>query len=60
MIINLVENILDFNQQPDRFYTPEKSPRNIMPDLESEESAARRKNQRGQELKILTPQQMLS
>ena len=31
-----------------------------MPELESEESAAQRKNQRGQELKILTPQQILS
>ena len=31
-----------------------------MPDLESEESAAQRKNQRGQGLKILTPNQMLS
>ena len=31
-----------------------------MPDLESEESATQRRNQRGQGLKILTPQQMLS
>ena len=31
-----------------------------MPDLESEESAAQRTNQRGQGLKILTSQQMLS
>ena len=30
------------------------------PDLESEESAAIRKNQQGQGLKILTPNQMLS
>ena len=31
-----------------------------MPELESEESAAKRRNQRGQGLKILTPNQMLS
>ena len=31
-----------------------------MPDLESEESAEQRRNQRGQGLKILTPNQMLS
>ena len=31
-----------------------------MPDLESKESAAQRKNQQGKELKILKPNQMLS
>ena len=31
-----------------------------IPDLESEESADQRRNQEGKELKILTPQQMLS
>ena len=31
-----------------------------MPELESEESAANRRNQRGKGLKILTPDQMLS
>ena len=31
-----------------------------MAELESEESAAQRRSQRGQGLKILTPQQMLS
>ena len=31
-----------------------------MPELESEESAAQRRSQRGEGLKILTPQQMLS
>ena len=31
-----------------------------MPDLKSEESAAERRNQQGQGLKILTPDQMLS
>ena len=31
-----------------------------MPDLESEESAEQRKNQRGEGLQILTPNQMLS
>ena len=30
-----------------------------MPELESEESAAKRRNQQGQGLKILTPDQML-
>ena len=31
-----------------------------MPELESEESAAQRRNQQGKGLKILTPNQMLS
>ena len=31
-----------------------------MPDLESEESAAQRRNQQGQGLKILTPSHMIS
>ena len=31
-----------------------------MPDLESEESATQRRNKKGQGLKILTPQQVLS
>ena len=31
-----------------------------MPELESEKSAAKRRNQQGQGLKILTPDQMLS
>ena len=31
-----------------------------MPELETEEEAPQRRNQRGQELKTLTPQQMLS
>ena len=31
-----------------------------MPELESEESAAKRRNQSAKEIKILTPQQMLS
>ena len=31
-----------------------------MPGLEAEESAEKRRNQQGQELKILTPEQMLS
>ena len=33
---------------------------NSIPDLESEEFAEQRRNQRGQGLKILTPNQMLS
>ena len=32
----------------------------IMPELESEESAAERRNQQGKGIKILTPNQMLS
>ena len=31
-----------------------------MPDLEGEECAEQRRNQKGQDLKILTPEQMLS
>ena len=64
----------DEDESNDKFYTPrkletipeildfedkEETPRN-MPDLESEESAEQRRNQRGQGLKILTPEQMLS
>ena len=41
------------------FEDEEETPRDI-PDLETEESAAQKINQRGQGLKILTPQQMLS
>ena len=40
-----------FNKQPDT---------TDMPELETEESAAKRRNQQGQGLKILTPDQMLS
>ena len=40
-----------FNEQPNT---------TDMPDLESEESAAQRRNQQGKGLKILTPNQMLS
>ena len=72
VIVNLVEKILDaYERQLDRFYTPrsdisdfetkelfEETPRHI-PDLESEESAAQRRNQRGQKLKILTPHKCL-
>ena len=31
-----------------------------MPELESEESATQRRNQRGERLKLLTPEQMLT
>ena len=41
------------------FDNEEKTPKD-MPDLESEESARKRGNQRGQGLKILTSQKMLS
>ena len=47
-IINLLKKI--FNERPDP---------TDMPDLESEKSAELNKNQKGQELKILTPNQML-
>ena len=60
VVVNLVEKILDFNEQSDTFYTPKESPRNIMPELESEEFATQRRNQRGERLKILTPEQMLT
>ena len=52
-IMSLLKEILEpkSNEQLDT--------RNI-PELESEESAAERKNQQGQGLKILTPDQMLS
>ena len=43
-----------------KFYTPEESPKSIMPDLETEESAAERRKHERHGLKILTPQQMLS
>ena len=39
--------------------TDEEMDTTIMPKLESEESAAERRNQEGQGLKILTPNQML-
>ena len=40
--------------------TDEEIDTTIMPELESEESAAERKNQQGEGVKILTPNQMLS
>ena len=58
--VTLVEKIIDFNERSDTFYTLEESPRSILLELESEESATQRKNQRGEGLKILTPEQMLS
>ena len=58
-IVDLFEKIIDFNQS-DTFYTPEESPRNIMLDLETEESASERRKHEGHGLKILTPQQILS
>ena len=59
VIVNLVEKIPDFNEQPENFYTPEETPRD-MPDLESEESSAQRRKQNGKGLKIVTPEQMIS
>ena len=40
--------------------TDEETDTTIMPELESEESAAERRNQQGKGIKILTPNQMLS
>ena len=40
--------------------TDEEIDTTIMPELESEESAAERRNQQGKGIKILTPNQMLS
>ena len=40
--------------------TDEEMDTTIMPELESEESAAERRNQKGKGIKILTPNQMLS
>ena len=40
--------------------TDEEIDTTIMPELESEESAAERENQQGEGVKILTPKQMLS
>ena len=76
VIANLVEKILDANErQLDKYYSPRQSPidkdfgpefRRMfgeeipdMSELESEESAEK-ENTKGQGLKILTPQQMLS
>ena len=50
-LLKKIPNPEKSNKQPDT---------TDMPELESEESAAERKNQKGQELKILTPDQMLS
>ena len=71
VIVYLVEMILDANERElDRFYTPrsdtaemfEKQEETLrdMPELETEEEATQRRNQRGQGLKMLTPEQMLS
>ena len=76
VIVNLAGKILDANErQLDRFYTPrsdtshsgiremlenEEETLRDMSKLKSKESAAQRRDQRGQGLKILTPQQMLS
>ena len=40
--------------------TDEEMDTTIMPELESEESAAERRNQQGEGVKILTPNQMLN
>ena len=48
LLAGLVENILDTNEQLN------------MPELETEESAEQRRNQQGQGIKILTPEEILS
>ena len=48
-LVNVIEDILDSEIK-----------RNSMPDLESGESAAQRRNKQGEDLKILTPNQMLN
>ena len=53
------DEILDFGIN-EMFKGKEESPRNIMPDLETEESAAERRKHEVHGLKILPPQQMLS
>ena len=53
-LVNTVEDILDNVREKTDMHGSE------IPDLESEEFAAQRKNQQGQRLKILTPNQMLS
>ena len=50
----------DDDDDDNEFYTPNKKPKDIMPDLESEESAEQRRKEKGQGLKLLTPELMLS
>ena len=51
-----MKNILDFSRQSQ----DEKLDTTDMSDLEKEESPEQRRNQEGQELKILTPNRMFS
>ena len=55
-ILSLLKEILD----PSNKKSDEQLDTTDMSELESEESAAERRNQQGQGLKILTPDQMLS
>ena len=56
-----VEKETDEDRDEDRDEdTDEEMDTAIMPELESEESAAERRNQQGKGIKILTPNQMLS
>ena len=50
----------DDDDDDDEFYNPKETPRDIMPDLESEESAEQRRKQKWQGLKLLTPKRMPS
>ena len=55
-ILSLLKEIIKPNDKK----TDEQPDTTDMPELESEESAAERKNQQGKGIKILTPNQMLS
>ena len=46
VIVNSVEKIFDFKEQADTFYTLQETLRNIMPELETEESAKQKINER--------------
>ena len=52
-------SLLKENSKPKDRKTDKQPDTTNMPELESEESAAQRRNQQGQSLKILTPNQML-
>ena len=53
-------NVYSDNDSDNEFYTPKETPRDIMPDLESEELAEQRRNKKGHGLKLLTPQKRLN
>ena len=55
-ILSLLKEIIKSNEKK----ADEQSDATNMPELESEESAAERRNQQGEEVKILTRNQLLS